>query len=192
MSPKKKTGFFAFVCSLIPGAAEMYMGYMKLGISIMFAFVLVFMIAGFGFGNEVLLFLDIMIWFYSFFHARNLVNTTEEEFLTLKDHYIWEEFIDGEVQIVKADSVRRILAIALIVIGLGMLWGQMESIIYAICFLASSFGIKLLLVSENGVNALNIVDLPEPLSPLMIVTLLIHLVKSIDIVFNPNPLYIPI
>lgn len=132
MSPKKKNGFFAFVCSLIPGAAEMYMGYMKLGISMMFAFVLVFMIAGFGFGNEVLLFLDIMIWFYSFFHARNLINTTEEEFQVIRDHYIWEEFIDGEIRIVNADGVRKVLAVVLIVVGLSMLWGQMESIIYAI------------------------------------------------------------
>lgn len=32
---KKKNGFIAFICSLIPGAGEMYLGFMKEGLSIM-------------------------------------------------------------------------------------------------------------------------------------------------------------
>ena len=32
---KQKRGFLLFICSLIPGAGEMYMGFFKQGISIM-------------------------------------------------------------------------------------------------------------------------------------------------------------
>lgn len=33
--PKQKRGFLLFICSLIPGAGEMYLGFFKQGISIM-------------------------------------------------------------------------------------------------------------------------------------------------------------
>ena len=32
---KKKSGFWTFIFSLLPGAAEMYMGFMKMGVSLM-------------------------------------------------------------------------------------------------------------------------------------------------------------
>ena len=35
---KQKRGFWLFIFSLIPGAGEMYMGFKKQGISIMFLF----------------------------------------------------------------------------------------------------------------------------------------------------------
>ena len=44
---KKKSGFWTFVFSLLPGAAEMYMGFMKMGISLMGLFFGLFIIGGF-------------------------------------------------------------------------------------------------------------------------------------------------
>ena len=38
MKPKKKNKFFTFLCSFLPGAAEMYMGFMKMGISLLVVF----------------------------------------------------------------------------------------------------------------------------------------------------------
>lgn len=35
---KRKNGFWTFVFSFIPGCAEMYMGFMKMGLSLMVAF----------------------------------------------------------------------------------------------------------------------------------------------------------
>ena len=32
---RKKNGFWTFVCSLVPGAGEMYMGFFKQGLSLM-------------------------------------------------------------------------------------------------------------------------------------------------------------
>ena len=43
---KKKSKFFTFCCSLIPGAGEMYLGFLKQGISIMTTFFLIFVVAG--------------------------------------------------------------------------------------------------------------------------------------------------
>ena len=42
---RQKRGKFAtFLCSLIPGAAEMYMGFLKKGISLMAIFILCFVV----------------------------------------------------------------------------------------------------------------------------------------------------
>ena len=41
---QKKGKVTTFLCSLIPGAAEMYMGFMKTGISMMAAFILCFVV----------------------------------------------------------------------------------------------------------------------------------------------------
>ena len=40
MRPVKKNGFLTFIASLLPGAAHMYMGLMKYGVSLMSVFVL--------------------------------------------------------------------------------------------------------------------------------------------------------
>ena len=51
--PKQKRGFLLFICSLIPGAGEMYLGFFKQGISIMTLFWAIVAIAG-GFSAEFL------------------------------------------------------------------------------------------------------------------------------------------
>ena len=68
---KQKHGFWLFIFSLIPGAGEMYMGFKKQGISIMFLFWGVFAI-GACTGMDWLVFLIPIIWFYSFFNVHNL------------------------------------------------------------------------------------------------------------------------
>lgn len=85
---KKKNGFFTFICSLIPGAGEMYLGFMKEGVSIMsLAFIL------FGFAAciniEPVLFLIPIIWFYSFFNVHNKACLSDEEFYALEDRYLF-------------------------------------------------------------------------------------------------------
>ena len=93
---KQKRGFWLFIFSLIPGAGEMYMGFKKQGISIMFLFWGVFAI-GACTGMDWLVFLIPIIWFYSFFNVHNKkdliefdngnMNTQEViEFLSHLDH----------------------------------------------------------------------------------------------------------
>ena len=43
MKQKKKSRFLTFIFSFLPGAAEMYMGFMKNGFSLMMIFFLSFM-----------------------------------------------------------------------------------------------------------------------------------------------------
>ena len=50
--PKQKRGFLLFICSLIPGAGEMYLGFFKQGISIMTLFWAIVAIAG-GFSVRI-------------------------------------------------------------------------------------------------------------------------------------------
>ena len=67
----KKNGFFRFLWSIIPGAGEMYMGFMKQGVTLMavFAGIIAVAIAM----NMVFFFFPLpIIWFYSFFHVLNL------------------------------------------------------------------------------------------------------------------------
>lgn len=85
---KKKNGFGLFLCSLIPGAGEMYLGFMKEGISMMGAFTVLFILAVFanvglfGFALPI-------VWFYSFFNAHNKAGLSDEEFYSLEDDYLF-------------------------------------------------------------------------------------------------------
>lgn len=117
MKKSRSNGFLGFVFALIPGADEMYMGFMKMGLSIMAIFFgLIFIPAFFGL-QDVFVLLPIVVWFYSFFHARNLWKTPEEEFEMLGDYPIWQDFT-GETQTnVSKDLLKRVIGWGAIVLG---------------------------------------------------------------------------
>lgn len=85
---KQKRGFINFICSLIPGAGEMNMGFEKQGISIMIVFWGIASAATLT-GFAWLLVMLPIVWFYSFFHTHNLKNMTEEAFLLEEDRYLF-------------------------------------------------------------------------------------------------------
>ena len=91
MKQKKKNRFFTFILSFLPGAAEMYMGFMKKGTSIMTLFFASIAVAV-TLGLDALIFATGLLWFFGFFHARNLVSIDEEVFMTLEDDFIWSTF----------------------------------------------------------------------------------------------------
>ena len=68
---KKKSGFLTFCFSLVPGAGEMYMGFMRQGVSIMALFWLLIFLAAFLSIGPVLFILPIL-WCYSFFNVHNI------------------------------------------------------------------------------------------------------------------------
>lgn len=84
---RKRNRFLTFLCSLIPGAGEMYMGFMKMGLSLLIMFMGTFMLATFAELSE-LIFVMIIIWIYSFFHVHNLAGMPDSAFMELEDHYI--------------------------------------------------------------------------------------------------------
>ena len=84
MKQQKKNKFLTFIFSFIPGAAEMYMGFMKQGLSLMALCAV--SIVGNVYGMEFFFIPAlILVWFYSFFHARNVASLSEEEFGNLSD-----------------------------------------------------------------------------------------------------------
>ena len=127
MNTKKKSKFLTFCFSLLPGAAEMYMGFMKAGISLMLTFFLCIAISGWMNQSIVIMF-DVVIWFYGFFHANHLASLNDEEFAQVKDEYLFgldsalgtKEFV-GKYQ--------KWIAYGLILFGASFLWNTMASLL---------------------------------------------------------------
>lgn len=66
----KKNGLLTFIFACIPGAGQMYYGYMQRGLSIAMMLILCVMAATVV---EPLLFLCLVIWMYSFFDTYDLI-----------------------------------------------------------------------------------------------------------------------
>lgn len=82
----QKKGFLLFLCSLIPGAGELYMGFKKRGISMMAIFWGIVALTSVS-GLEVLALTLPIVWAYSFFQVHNLKSLPEEVFYLQKDEY---------------------------------------------------------------------------------------------------------
>ena len=94
MKQQKKNGFFTFIFSLMPGAAEMYMGFMKSGLSLMGIFFLCYIIPDALNLYDYTGIFVVLAWFVSFFHARNLAGLKDEVFYQVQDEFIWESFAE--------------------------------------------------------------------------------------------------
>ena len=130
MKQKRKGRFLTFIFSLLPGAAEMYMGFMKNGVTLMAVFFLVFAPVLVWGGMDFLIMLGAVIWFYGFFHARNYAGMTDEEFYSMEDKYIWEEFSELKGVNFTNATAKKVIAAVLILLGLGQLWNYFSGIIY--------------------------------------------------------------
>ena len=116
MKTKKKNRFLTFCFSLMPGAAEMYMGFMRTGTELMLFFLGMIMIPSF-LGLEGLSILAVVIWAYGFFHANHLASLSDEEFVQVEDNDIFgmELFQKGKK---KLQGNSRGIAVLLIVLSL--------------------------------------------------------------------------
>ena len=132
MKQQKKGKFLTFIFSFIPGAAEMYMGFLKQGLSLMAVFLvcLVFPLALAIRPIDFLAMSSILVWFYAFFHARNLAAMPVEEFNALEDGFIWEGFVEEKSLKISSPTIRKWAAGILMVIGAIMLWDNFSSIGY--------------------------------------------------------------
>lgn len=136
MKPRKKNNFFTLVCSFCPGAAEMYMGFMKSGLSLLVIFTIPILIAIILYGGDYLAILSGIVYVFSFFHARNIATAPQEQFDLLEDKYIWEEFMGGKPVIVSSKVYRKWVATALILAGVSGIWYSFRNVISNIidCF----------------------------------------------------------
>lgn len=131
MKQQKKSKFFTFIFSFIPGAAEMYMGFMKNGVSLMALFMVSLMIPiAVHHSFEMLFLVAVVVWFYAFFHARNLAALPLEEFNALSDSFIWEGIMEEKSVKISNPTLRKWGAGILLVFGAILLWNNFSSMIY--------------------------------------------------------------
>ncbi len=120
---KKKNRFLLFCLSFLPGAGEMYLGFMKMGLSLLSLFALVIIITVYS-NIGVMGFVVFVICVYGFFHANNLGALSDEEFYKIEDEYLFglgekdmnslKDFFMGKY--------RKVFAVILILFGVSMLW----------------------------------------------------------------------
>lgn len=140
MKPRKKNKFFTFVCAFCPGAAEMYMGFLKCGLSLLVAFFIPILVA-ILYGGDYLSILSGIVYVFSFFHAMNVASTPQDEFEHLEDRYIWEEFTDGKSGMISPTIYRKWVAVALLLVGISGVWYSFRNVFGSImdCFILTDY-----------------------------------------------------
>ena len=130
MKTKKKSRFLTFCFSATPGAAEMYMGFLKTGLSLMIIFAASIVIAG-SLRIGILSLLAIVIWFYSFFHANHLASLNDDEFDEVRDEYLLGiDYLPGIEKFV--EKYHQWVAYILIFTGVALLWDMVGNFLYDI------------------------------------------------------------
>lgn len=117
----KKNRFWAFVFSFCPGAAHMYMGFMKMGLSFLLGFMISIAVVSLT-GLDVLAVISVVIYIYAFFHANNIASLNDEQFYALEDEYLMGFDGIGEPRLKLDHKSRSIAAAVLILLGISMLW----------------------------------------------------------------------
>ncbi|MGN0341935.1 MAG: hypothetical protein ACI4DO_04000 [Roseburia sp.] len=125
---KKKNAFLTFCFSLIPGAGEMYMGFMKMGLSLMTLFFLIVTIAAW---LEIgpLVVMAVVAWFYSFFHVHNLRGMADEDFYAVEDDYLFHLADSETARRRLTKGYRKLAAVILIVVGVVLIWQSFYSVV---------------------------------------------------------------
>lgn len=127
---RKKSKFWTFWFSFIPGAAEMYMGFMKMGLSLMTIFFGLFALSAILELGPIMVLIAVS-WFYSFFHAHNLASMPEQEFYEIEDTYLFT-IADAKQGGDLIRTYRKTFAVVLIFIGGVLTWKTCMSMIYGI------------------------------------------------------------
>ena len=129
MKTKKKNRFFTFIFSCMPGAGEMYMGFMNRGVSMMLLFVLTIVISVW-LEQAVLMAICIVEWFFSFFYVNHIASLNDEEFAMVKDISIFETVglqLPGVHEAVNKYS--KVIACIMIFLGGCFLWNTFARIL---------------------------------------------------------------
>ncbi len=118
---RKRNRFLLFLCSFVPGMGEMYLGFMKMGVSLMLGFaILTALVAVMEIG--VFAIFPVVMYVYSFFHANHLGSMSDEDFENTPDRYFYGLGNDmEEIKGVLAGK-KKAIAVVMIVTGVIMLW----------------------------------------------------------------------
>lgn len=121
---RKKSRFLLFIFSFFPGVGEMYMGFMKMGVSLMLGFGVLGGIVGLT-NLPILGVFPVVMYFYSFFHANHLGSLDDMSFRSVQDRFLFGlDSVDdfNKVKSMVTGKHRKVVALSLIFIGLVMLW----------------------------------------------------------------------
>lgn len=120
--PRKKSKFLTFCFSFVPGFGEMYLGFFKMGISLIGIFTF-FLLVSSVLNLGVLFVFSVIPWAYSFFHSNHINSLPDEEFYSMEDYFLfpmqeiqkeeWERFLK---------KYRNLISIVMIYIGISVLW----------------------------------------------------------------------
>lgn len=127
---KQRNKFFTFCLAFMPGAAQMFLGFIKYGLSIMILF---FAIIAFSDFTRIYQFNYILpiIWFFSFFDAINRRWCSPETFNSLEDDYLFKSSNLSSVNKLFHNKGKLILGIAVIVVGLSIFYRTfVDNILY--------------------------------------------------------------
>lgn len=127
---QKRNGFWRFMFSLLPGAGEMYMGFMKMGLSLMSMFFVIVAVASF-LDLGPLMFVAAVAWFYSFFHVHNLASMPDEEFYAVEDDYLFPLPAGEKKGRELVHTYRNVIAAVLIILGVMMTWKGLFRILFS-------------------------------------------------------------
>ena len=120
----KRSGFLSFCFAFIPGAAQMYQGYMKRGISIMAACGLMITLIA-TFGGVLFPMLLAVLWAAAFFDSFNVAHLSVEERQEKPDDWLWNDIeLGGKKWNV---SHHRVIGIVCIVLGAWLCLDQMPA-----------------------------------------------------------------
>ncbi len=126
---RQKNKILTFIFALIPGAGQMFLGFMKRGLSLVLYVVAIACIA-MMLSMEELIILVPPVWMYAFFDAINLNGCDEEHFSKIKDDYITFDIIPGMRNIpVFSDDTRKLWGKGMIYIGIAFLCFNILNII---------------------------------------------------------------
>ena len=120
---KKKSRFWLFIWSFLPGAGEMYLGFMKMGLSLMLGFMLLIMVVALTNLGALAVF-PVTMYAYCFFHANNLGTLSDTEFYNTEDRYMFGMDSLDSIEKMRdwvSGKYRKIAAAVLIIIGIIML-----------------------------------------------------------------------
>lgn len=126
---QKRNKFLTFIFALLPGAAEMYMGFMKMGLTLLSLFWSIVAAASW-LGLEFLVYVALIVWIFSFFHAINLASLPDEKFAQIEDDYLIHL---NSIGVKTSDrKIRRVVAAVLIFIGIVLCYNAVCGIISCI------------------------------------------------------------
>ena len=126
---RQKNKILMFLFSLIPGAGQMYMGFMKQGLSLMTIFATLCAV-GIWLDIKPLLFFAPIILLYSFFDATNKNSMDAEAFKKLEDHYLWgDDWMDwseGLKDSISRRDGKKAMGTVLYIVAACMIWSVVK------------------------------------------------------------------